>query len=315
LVPFTGTMFAQENLSGIRRMVDKPFDPTLKTLVEVGPEDWTVFAGQPAAPTRIIDADIATVSGAADKVLRVESMPAYLLHLEFVAGHDAAKLPAALNKRNVLLDDRHSLLVRTVVVLLRPAADSPVLTGLHQRSFPEEVPYNVFGYRVIRVWQIPPDQLLAGGLGTLPLAPISAVTEVELPGIIKQMESRLRRREARRLAGQLWAATYILLGLRHSPATAQALLQGVLSMKESTTYQAILQEGLQEGLREGLAEGAVKEARKLLIRLGSKQLGPPSARTQKVLAKIVDLSRLESLIERVGMVESWQALLAEASMN
>jgi len=101
-------------------MADKPFDPTLKTLVEVGPGDWTVFAGQPAAPTRIIDADIATISGAADKVLRVEAKPPYLLPLEFVAGHDAADLPRALNKRNILLDDGHGLLVRTVVVPLRP---------------------------------------------------------------------------------------------------------------------------------------------------------------------------------------------------
>jgi predicted transposase YdaD len=197
--------------------------------------------------------------------------------------------------------------VRTVVVLLRPAADSPALTGLRQRSFPEELPYNVFGYRVIRVWQIPPGQLLAGGLGTLPLAPISAVTEGELPGIIKQMERRLRRPEARRRAGQLWAATYILLGLRHSPTVAQALLQGVLSMKESTTYQAILQ--------EGLAEGAVKEARKLLLRLGTKQLGRPSARTQGALEKIADLSRLEALIDRLRTVKSWHALLAEASAD
>jgi hypothetical protein len=71
----------------------KPFDPTLKMLVEVGPDDWTVLAGQPPAPTRIIDADIATVSGAADKVLRVDALPPYILHLEFVAGHDAAELP------------------------------------------------------------------------------------------------------------------------------------------------------------------------------------------------------------------------------
>src|SRR5260370_38667317 len=167
-------------------MADNPFAPTLKTLVEIGPADWTVFAGQPAAPTRVLDADIATVSGATDKVLRVEARPPYLLHLEFVVGHDAADLPAALNKRNILLDDRHGLPVRTVVVLLRPTADSPALTGLRQRGFPEEVPYNVFGYRVIRVWQVPPDQLLAGGRGTLPLAPISAVTAGELTGMSKQ---------------------------------------------------------------------------------------------------------------------------------
>jgi len=75
-------------------------------------------------------------------------------------------------------------------------------------------------------------------------------------------------------------------------------------MKESTTYQAILQ--------EGLAEGAVNEARKLLLRLGTKKLGKPSTRTQAALAKIADLGRLEALVERLEIVESWQALLAEA---
>jgi predicted transposase YdaD len=87
-------------------------------------------------------------------------------------------------------------------------------------------------------------------------------------------------------------------------------------MKESTTYQAILQEGLQKGLQkglqEGLVEGAVKEARKLLLRLGSKQMGRPSARTLAMLAKFADLGLLEALIERLGRLKSWDALLAEA---
>jgi hypothetical protein len=72
-------------------------------------------------------------------------------------------------------------------------------------------------------------------------------------------------------------------------------------MKESSTYQAILQ--------EGRAAGAVEEARKLLLRLGTKQLGQPSARTQAAVARIADLSRLEALIERLGAVNSWRALL------
>ena len=84
-------------------------------------------------------------------------------------------------------------------------------------------------------------------------------------------------------------------------------------MKESSTYQAILKEGQQVGLQAGLAEGAVKEASRLLLRLGSKRLGRPSARTQAALTKIADLDRLEALVERVGMVESWHDLLAEAA--
>jgi hypothetical protein len=117
-------------------MPDQPFDATLKDLVECSPGDWTLLAGLPPAPTSLIDADIATVSGAADKVLRVESDPPFLLHLEFLSGHDAAEQPRRFHKRNILLEDRHDLTVRTVVVILRPEADSPVLNGIRQRTLP-----------------------------------------------------------------------------------------------------------------------------------------------------------------------------------
>ena len=85
------------------------YDPTLKTLVEIEPESWPVLFGQAKAATTVIDADIATVSGAADKVLRVADDPPYLFHLEFVSGHDVAALPATLLMRNSLLAHRHNL--------------------------------------------------------------------------------------------------------------------------------------------------------------------------------------------------------------
>src|SRR5262249_53588866 len=181
------------------KMAAKPFDPTLKALVETGPADWPVLLGQPAAPTDVIDADIATVSGAADKVLRVRADPPYLLHLEFQAGHDAAELPRKLHLRNTLLENRHELPVLSAAILLRPEADSPALTGERQLELPGRGPYNVFHYQVVRVWQLPPGPLPRGGLGTLALAPVSAVTEAELPGIITEMEARLGGRRRRPL--------------------------------------------------------------------------------------------------------------------
>jgi hypothetical protein len=45
-------------------MTAKSFDPTLKDLVETDPESWPRLLGQPVAPTTVIDADIATVTGA-----------------------------------------------------------------------------------------------------------------------------------------------------------------------------------------------------------------------------------------------------------
>jgi predicted transposase YdaD len=277
----------------------KPFDPTLKALVETEPESWPALLGRPAGPTEVIDADIATVSGAADKVLRVAADPPYLLHLEFVAGHDAADLPPKLHVRNGLLDDRHGLRVRSGVIVLRPEADSPRLTGDYRRDFPGEGAYLTFRYQVVRVWELEPGPLLAGGLGTLPLTPVSAATEAELPGIIERMKRRLSARRARAQADQLWSASYILLGLRYSPALAARLFRGVVSMKESSTYQAILE------------EGEVREARKLLRLVGDDAFGPPNTRTAAAIDRIHDLSRLEELCKRVRTATSWRDLLAE----
>ena len=146
---------------------------------------------------------------------------------------------------------------------------------------------------------------MTGGLALLPLAAISAVTEAELPAIIQRVEQRLDGRRARRMAQVVWGAAFILPGLRYSPALAAQLFRGVVSMKESSTYQAILQEGRAEGERLG----AVAEARKLLRVFGDKQFGPPDARTARTIERIEDLPRLEELCARLQKAESWQELL------
>ena len=48
-----------------------PIDDTLKHLTELSPQDWVVQGGWTAAPATLIDADIATITGATDKVIRV----------------------------------------------------------------------------------------------------------------------------------------------------------------------------------------------------------------------------------------------------
>jgi predicted transposase YdaD len=299
----------------------RPYDPTLKALVETEPESWPAWLGRPTGPTTVIDADIATVSGAADKVLRVAAEPPYLLHLEFVAGHDTAALPRKLHVRHALLEDRHGLRVRSAAILLHPEADSPQLTGMYERGFPDEGPYLTFRYQVVRLWQVPPEPLLTGGLGLLALAPISAVTEAGLPGIIERVGRRLGGRRGRKQAEVVWAAAYILLGLRYSAALAAQLFRGVVSMKESATYQAILEEGRQqgrqqgreegreEGRHEGRTEGAVAEARKALRLIGDDAFGEPDARTAAAIERLDDLGRLEELLKRVRTAGSWKELL------
>jgi hypothetical protein len=77
-------------------------------------------------------------------------------------------------------------------------------------------------------------------------------------------------------------------------------------MRESSTYQAILDEGREEG-RE---EGALREARKLLLRQGRRKFGAPEPAIEATVQAITDLDRLERMSDRLLDVMTWQDLLA-----
>src|SRR6059058_4495610 len=112
-----------------------PIDDTLKHLTELSPHDWVVRGGWPAAPATRIDADIATITGATDKVIRVQGSPDWLLAVDFLAGHDAVQLPPKMLLYNAALGKRHGLQVRSLAVILHRGADSPQLTGVYERGF------------------------------------------------------------------------------------------------------------------------------------------------------------------------------------
>jgi hypothetical protein len=78
-----------------------------------------------------------------------------------------------------------------------------------------------------------------------------------------------------------------------------------MSMKESSTYQAILE--------EGRVEGAVAEAKTFLRMLGDRRFGRPDDRTAAILESIEDLARLEDLGSRLEAARSWQELLGVSS--
>jgi len=88
-------------------------------------------------------------------------------------------------------------------------------------------------------------------------------------------------------------------------------LERVQDMQESTTYQAILREGHNAGLNEGLNEGRIREARRLLLRQGTKRLGDPDAATVAALESIQDIDRLEMLHDRAidADIQDWKDLL------
>src|SRR5262249_60470935 len=107
-------------------------DVTVKERGEAPPSAWPRLAGRSPAGVTLIDADLSTVTGAADKVIRLHGDPDTLFHMELQTGPDAS-VPRRTHLYSTLLFDRHGLEVESVVILLRKEANLANLTGVYER--------------------------------------------------------------------------------------------------------------------------------------------------------------------------------------
>jgi hypothetical protein len=183
------------------------------------------------------------------------------------------------------------------------------LSGIYRRSLPGGPDHLEFHYGVVRAWQQPVEPVLLGGLGTLPMAPVTRLDGMEPEEVIRRMEERIDR-EPREDAGKLWSATGILMGLQYHREEVAWLLRGVRGMKESSFYQMILEEGEAKGVAKGEAKGQLKEARRILLRQGERRFGPPDQGTLASLESIGQTERIEELLDRLLDVSSWEELLS-----
>jgi predicted transposase YdaD len=275
------------------------YDATLKHLFDSRPLDWLDLAGLPhGAMARVVDGDLATVTAAADKVVLVEGANPYVAHVEFQSGPDA-DLDQRVMFYNVLLRWRHEMPVRSVVFQLGPKAAGLRVTG--RFSDRSDGGHGIdFSYRLVRAWELPPDQLLAGGMGTLPLA-VLASAEERLAVVAAEVRHRLDR-VAPTDAAELLTATYILGTLRHDEGLLGRLLEGVRHMEESAGYQAIMRRGKAEGLLEGRRED--------VLLVGRRRFGEPSAEVLAIVNSIRDPQRLGELVVAALDASSWTELLA-----
>jgi predicted transposase YdaD len=285
------------------------YDVSTKELIWESPDEWLAhFTIGPIGPVKMIDSDITTLSAVADKVLKVEGPDPYLLVLEPQTYHDLG-LVRKLWYRQVALDYRHDLPVLTVLLLLCKEANSPGLTGRYERQLPDGWITNRYNFRVVRLWEEDPATYLNAGISLVPLAPLTDVQGLGLPAIIRRMEARIDPLPKPR-ADILWTATLVLMGLRYPDEFSNELLKRKLpAMRESTTFQAILREGREEGI----ILGRIEEARRGLLRQGTKRFGEPDATTATAIEAINDLGRFGVLSDRIvdADIHGWDDLLRE----
>jgi hypothetical protein len=169
----------------------------------------------------------------------------------------------------ILPYERYGLPVHTVLILLRPRADRGELTGQVRYQARPGRRGLTFHFEIIRFWQRPAEALLAGPLGTVPLAPRGQLPEgldrdTALAAVVQQLAERIEREATGEAGARLLTAAYVLAGLRVSRERVVQLFQGLRHMRESTAYQAILDEGRAEGERKLLRRlGRSASARRL----------------------------------------------------
>ncbi len=179
----------------------KVYDASSKYLLEADPESWLrLFGIAPTGPVSVIDADLSTITSEADKVLRIGGPSPWLVHVEMQAARDR-ELARRLLRYHVLLDLKEGVPVHSVAVLLRPEVDGPDLSGTLHLGSPAGLGGLRFEYQVVRIWERPVGPILAGGPGTLPLAPVCDVPTTEVPDLLALLAARFRDEVPPRLGG------------------------------------------------------------------------------------------------------------------
>jgi hypothetical protein len=88
----------------------KPFDATMRKLIEMGPAAWLrflrIFITDPGR-VRVIDSNPSTVTAEADKVLWVDEREPWIEHIELQAGRDLG-LPDRVHYYNTSLGRAHT---------------------------------------------------------------------------------------------------------------------------------------------------------------------------------------------------------------
>ena len=281
------------------------FDNICKFLAETYSTDMASWLlGEPIPLTQVQPQELAVEPIRADSLILLEA-EGLLLHLEFQTKADP-QIPFRMldywvrGKRR--FPDKK---IRQFVIYLKETSSDVVF----QQEFQDDSTYHRF--EVIRLWEQPVTKFLEF-TGMLPFAIlVNEGDKEQLLQDIAQKIDEIPEQKTRQIVG---AATYVLAGLVLDKNIIKQILRRDI-MRESVTYQEILEEGRLEGEVKGRKEGEVKgrkegeiKGRKqglltIILRLLTRKFGnlPPKLHTRIVRLQI---PRLESLAEAILDFES-----------
>ena len=277
------------------------FDATLKDIVAQYPADFAGVFGLPTnVPTTSLNIDLSTVSAATDIALGFDNPLKEIVDVNVQSGPDPG-LPGRLHLYNAALHHRYDVAVRSILVLLRPKADSANLTG--KLVYGQNPALVEFEYEAIRLWQGPVDDYFSKcGLAALPLATLCKMPKGQslpdaLRDVVHEIDRRLKLELEHATVVKLMTAAYILTGLRVTKHSLATIYRGIGLMQESTAFD------------EATEEGEIKRSHRVLLRQGRKLIGSLDTSTEAEITAIKDLDRLDRLTDAILTAKSWQELL------
>lgn len=233
------------------------YDNICKLLAESFPTNFASWLlGEPIPLTKLEPSELLSEPIRADSVIFLESAQ-MILHLEFQTQTDA-NIPLRMLDYCVRLHRKFPhRRIHQVVIYLRKTK-SPLAYATEFR-----LPNTTHKFNVIRLWE-EPTSIFQKYLGLLPFAPLSNTADPE--ETLRQVADRIASISDKTLQSRISASTYITSGLVLSKEIINRLLRSEM-MKESVTYQAILEEGEAKGEARGKAE-AIRQVAINMVRSG-----------------------------------------------
>lgn len=281
------------------------WDSKLKMLATIVPQDMTSwllagakFEGEvsPHLPSRNIDADILY-----NITLNQRQC---LLHVEFQRGSEA-EMARRVWEYNVLATCKHEVLVYSFLIYLKKGVT--IATSPYEWITDDGISIHRFHFQVIKLWEIPFEELLNVGLkGLLPLLPLTYGGKRR--DVVEQAINRLYSIDDK-INHNLLVLTYGIASLAFESEGDRAWLRRRFSMlkdilSESWAFQEIMQEGWdqghEKGMKEGRLEGRLEGLKQLLFMFISNRFPDLLALAQEKVQTINDGDVLQNLIFKVG---------------
>ena len=246
-------------------------DSLLKRLVSTFIVDFaTWLLRAPVRAARPLQSELPGTTVAVDQVFQVTLADdrEMVFHMEFQGRRSHEPMPWRMLDYMPRLASTYRLPLESVVLYIGRGAGADD-TGLYHVEGLDGTPVLTWRYRVLRLWQMPAEELLA----TTPVAPLVLVgqtpiaqPEVSLPTVV----TRLRQVTDLELRSRLFTALLALLPAEEMITMVERLLEHEDLLMELPYLQRIREEGRQEGHQEGRREGEAEMLLRLLrIRFGT----------------------------------------------